>query len=44
MSDRRDKAWYLIHDRDGEVARLDIRLDILDAEIDALSKYIATLK
>ena len=36
MSDRRDKLWYLINDRGGEVAELDIRLDCIDMEIDGL--------
>ena len=38
MSASRDKLWYLLHDTDGEVAKLDIKLDILDAEIDALQR------
>jgi hypothetical protein len=32
----RDKLWYWLHDQDGRVAELDIKLDILDAEIHAL--------
>jgi hypothetical protein len=36
VSDRRDKLWYLINDRGGEVAELDIRLDCIDMEIDGL--------
>ena len=35
---RRDKAWYLVNDRDGRVAALDIRLDMIDIEIDGLRR------
>jgi hypothetical protein len=38
VSDRRDKLWYLINDRGGEVAELEIRLDRADLEIDGLRR------
>jgi hypothetical protein len=38
MSVHRDKAWYLVNDRDGKVAQLDIELDRLDIETDALRR------
>jgi hypothetical protein len=38
MSAQRDKLWYLLHDRDGRVAELDIKLDRLDIEIDGLQR------
>ena len=33
MSDSRDKAWYLIPDKGGQVAELEVRTDVLDWEI-----------
>ena len=33
---RRGPAWYLVHDKDGQVAELDRKLDLLDAEIHTL--------
>jgi hypothetical protein len=38
MSTPRDKLWYRPHDQDGPVAELDIRLDCIDIEIDALRR------
>lgn len=35
---RRDKAWYLVHDKDGQVAELDRALDRIDIEIDGLRR------
>jgi hypothetical protein len=32
MNDR-DKLWYLVHDRGGELAELDLQLDLIDAAI-----------
>lgn len=38
MSARRDKLWYWLHDQDGQVAELDIKLDRIDIEIDGLRR------
>jgi hypothetical protein len=38
MSGTRDALWYLLHDRDGEVAELERRLDVVDFEINALRR------
>ncbi len=38
MSARRDKLWYWLHDQDGQVAELDIKLDRIDIEIDCLRR------
>ena len=38
MSAPRDKLWYWLHDQDGQVAELEIKLDRLDIEIDGLQR------
>lgn len=38
MSTQRNKLWYWLNDKDGRVAALDIELDCLDIEIDALQR------
>jgi hypothetical protein len=37
---RRDKAWYLVHDQDGQVAERDIKLDCIDIEINGLQRVL----
>ena len=38
MSGPRDPLWYWLHDQDGRVAELEIKLDRLDIEIDGLNR------
>ena len=38
MSATRGPLWYLIHDRDGQLAGLDIKLERIDMEIDGLRR------
>ena len=38
MSAGRDKLWYLVHDRGGELREIDIELDVIDLEINALQR------
>jgi hypothetical protein len=38
MSAALSKVWYLLHDADGQVAELDIKLDRIDIEIDGLRR------
>jgi hypothetical protein len=40
MSVVRDKLWYLLNDKSGELAALELELDVLDAEIDAERRVV----
>ncbi len=38
MSDGRDKVWYLVHDRGGELAAIEVPQDVIDMEINGLQR------